>query len=108
MGTALYTRLSAVQGLTYKTTLLGGRWDLGKAGIAVFGALWAVPAVGFVTGAVALAAGWSWWYQVIGVSTVLSLIFTILDWGQAFAGAILNLAVLAALVLFALVRGLTS
>jgi hypothetical protein len=48
MGTAVYMKLGTVEGLKYKTTLLGGRWDLGAGGIWVFGALWAVAAVGFV------------------------------------------------------------
>lgn len=32
MGTVTYMKLGTVQGLTYKTTLLGGRWDLGEKG----------------------------------------------------------------------------
>ena len=43
MGTAVYIRLAEVKGLTYKTTLLSGHWELGEGGIRVFGALW-VPA----------------------------------------------------------------
>ncbi len=39
MGTAVYMKLTRIQGLNYKTTLLGGRWDLGEGGIKVFGAL---------------------------------------------------------------------
>ena len=42
MGTTVYMRLGQVQGLEYKTTVLGGRWDLGDGGIVVFGALWLV------------------------------------------------------------------
>lgn len=47
MGTTVYMRLGDIIGFTYKTTLLGGRWDVGSAGISVFGLLWAVAAVGF-------------------------------------------------------------
>jgi hypothetical protein len=108
MGAALYMKLANVQGLTYKTTLLGGRWDLGEAGIAVFGALWVIPAIGFLAGAAAFAAGWSWWYPVVATTTAFSLILTTLDWSQAFAGAIVDLAILAALVLSSLVYGLSA
>jgi hypothetical protein len=32
MGTAVYMRLTTIEGFSYKTTLLGGRWDLGTSG----------------------------------------------------------------------------
>jgi hypothetical protein len=35
MGTAVYMRLADVQGLSYKTTLLGGRLDLGENGMRI-------------------------------------------------------------------------
>jgi len=60
MGTAVYIRLAEVKGLTYKTTLLSGHWELGEGGIRVFGALWVLPAIGFVAAALALATGWGW------------------------------------------------
>lgn len=36
-GTAAYMRLADVKGLSYKTTLLSGRWDLGERGILDIG-----------------------------------------------------------------------
>lgn len=60
MGTAVYMRLSEVKGLRCKTTLLSGHWDLGENGIRIFGALWVLPAIGFVVTAFALLAGLEW------------------------------------------------
>ncbi len=40
MGTAVYMRLPTLEGFAYKTTLLGGRWDLGTSGTWGFGLLW--------------------------------------------------------------------
>ncbi|MBZ5498995.1 MAG: ABC transporter permease [Acidobacteriia bacterium] len=99
MGTAVYTKMATIEGLKYKTTLLGGRWDLGESGIRVFGALWAVAAVGFVVAAVALMAGWGWWQLMLVGVGVFSLVLTVLDWSNAFAGAIINIAILAAVLL---------
>ena len=65
MGTAVYARHAQIKGLTYKTTLLNGRWDLGEEGIRVFGALWVLPAIGFVAAALALLAGLEWWKPVL-------------------------------------------
>jgi len=65
MGTAAYLKLANVTGIPYKTALLNGRWDVGDTGIRVFGVLWAVAAVGFLVGAVALFARLPWWRSVL-------------------------------------------
>jgi hypothetical protein len=99
MGTAVYMKLGTVQGLKYKTTLLGGRCDLGESGIRAFGALWAVAAIGFVVAAVALVAGWAWWQPALVGVALFSLVLTALDWSNAYAGMIINIAILAVLAL---------
>ena len=98
MGTAVYARHAEIKGLSYKTTLLSGHWDLGQSGIAVFGWLWLLPAVGFVAGAVALLAGWAWWNPVLVGITLVSLTLTVLDWSSAFRGAVIDVAILALIV----------
>ncbi len=99
MGTAAYMKLAEIQQLPYKTTVLGGRWDLGSSGTAVFGMLWAVAAIGFVLTAVALFGNWDWWRSVLIGVTLFSLVLTSLDWGVAYAGVIVNLAILLMLFL---------
>jgi hypothetical protein len=96
MGTVVYTRLGHVEGLAYKTTLLGGWWDVGDAGISLFGVLWALPAVGFVAAAIALLVGWPWWPSVLLASSSISLALATLDWGNAYIGGIVDVAILAA------------
>lgn len=95
MGTVTYMKIGTVQGLTYKTTLLGGSWDLGESGIAVYGALWAAAAIGFIISAIALLAGWGWYRPVLMGVAIFSLALTALDWKVASAGAILNIVILA-------------
>jgi hypothetical protein len=46
LGFAAYTGIALVPGLPYKTTLFGGAIDVGTNGIAVFGLLWGIVAVG--------------------------------------------------------------
>ena len=94
MGTAVYVRHIQIKGLSYKTTLLSGRWDLGDAGIRVFGTRWIFPAIGFVAIALALLAGWEWWKPIILGVTLFSLALTALDWSNAFMGAIVDVAIL--------------
>ena len=95
MGPAVYMKLTEIQGFTYKTTLLDGRWDLGENGMRIFGALWIVPDLGFIVCAAALLAGWEWWRPVIVAVTLFSLVLTALDWSVAYAGAVLNILILA-------------
>jgi hypothetical protein len=95
IGTAVYGVRRPVRGLAYKTTLLGGRWDLGQKGIRVYGALWVLPTLGFLAVAAALLAGWPGWKPLLVAVTLLSLPLTVLDWGNAFAGAVVDLVILA-------------
>jgi hypothetical protein len=106
MGTAVYMRLGEVKGLSYKTTLVGGCWDLGERGMSVFGALWVLPAIGFLAAALALLGGWNWWLPVLVVATLLSLALTGLDWSNAFRGAFIDVAILVILRLELQIAGL--
>ncbi len=99
MGTVTYMKLGTVQGMAYKTTLLSGRWDLGENGIPIYGALWAVAAIGFILAAIAMLFGWSWWRPALAAVAAFSLALTALDWKAASVGAILNIAILAWLAL---------
>jgi len=96
IGTTVYLRLAEIEGFAYKTTLLGGRWDLGAAGIGVFGALWAVATVGFIAAAIGMLTNSSWWQPALIAVTIFSLILTALDSSLAFAGIGLNIAILIA------------
>ena len=97
MGTAAYLKLTDVQGLPYKTTVLAGRWDLGEVGIAIFGVLWAVVAIGFGIATVAFLLDLMWWKPSLLWTTLLSLVLTLLDWEVAKTGVMINLVVLAVL-----------
>ena len=94
IGTAVYLRLADIQGFAYKTTVLGGRLDLGYGGVRAFGMLWLLAAMGFVLAALALMQGWDWWGTALLAVTLLSLGLTSLDWSVAFAGAIVNIVIL--------------
>ncbi len=94
MDATVYMRLGDVTGFAYKTTLLGGRWDVGAAGISLFGALWAVAAIGFIASSVGMLTGSSWWQPVLIAVSVFSLVLTGLDSSLAFAGIIVNLVIL--------------
>ena len=94
LGTTVYLRLGEVAGFPYKTTLLENSWDVGAFGIGIFGAMWAVAAVGFIVSAIAMLTSSRWWQPVLLGVTVFSLLLTGLDWSLAFAGVALNLVIL--------------
>ncbi len=103
MGAASYLKLATVEGLPYKTTVLGGRLNLGESGAGVFGLLWVLAALGFLLAAAAHLFGWAWWLPwwrpaLIAV-TLLSLALTVLDAGAAKAGIVVNLVILALILL---------
>lgn len=108
MGTAVYVGHAQIKGLTYKTTLLDGRWDLSEEGIRIFGALWVLPAIGFVAAALALVAGGEWWKAVLIGVALLSLVLTGLDWSNAFMGAIVDIAILVLALLAPRMAGWSS
>ena len=99
MGFFVYTKISDVQGLAYKTTLLGGRWDLGESGVRIFGFLWLVAAMGFAGAAVGLWTRQPWWMQaMLGVS-IFSLILTLMDYSVSYVGAVINGVIIIALII---------
>ena len=97
MGMTVYMRLGEIDGMEYKTTLLGGRRNLGSRGILVYGALWGIAAVGFTAAAAGWMVGWEPWRAVLVGVALVSLALTTLDWRNAFLGAGINVVILAAL-----------
>lgn len=97
MGTGVYLRLTTIEGLPYETTVLSGAVDLGTTGIAVFGVLWAVAAVGFVVGAGAMILGRGGWQRTLTALAVGSFVLSALAREVAVAGVVVNIAILVGL-----------
>jgi hypothetical protein len=94
MGLIAYWPLRAVSGLPYKTSLLSGRLEVGAGGMRLFSVLWLVAAIGFLLAAAALLFGRAWWAPLMLAACLLSLVICTLDWGIAYRGAIIDLALL--------------
>lgn len=107
LGPVAYFELATIEDLPYKTTLLGGTVDVGDAGIRLFGLLWAVAGAGFVCVAAGLVADWEYWQPSLLAVTVFSLILTVADYTVAYAGIVLNLAILGGLA-YTTMRGTGS
>jgi hypothetical protein len=94
IGMVVYWQLAVVNEIPYKTTLLGGRWEIGKTGTRIFGLLWLLGTIAFVIAAAGMALKTPWWQPVLLVTTLFSLVITILDWDAAKFGAITNIIIL--------------
>ncbi len=108
MGLVAYWPLGTVAELPYKTTVLGGQWDLGRTGMRLFGVLWLIAAVGFLLAAAGLLFHQGWWRPVMLATIGLSTLLIALDWAPAFRGTIANLLLLAVLALVTWLPGLSE
>jgi hypothetical protein len=99
MGFVAYWPLAEIAELPYKTTLLGERWQVGEMGMRLFSVLWLAAAIGLVGAAIGAVTGQSWWLPLMGVSVLLSLLVCVLDWSNAFRGALVDLVILVPLLL---------
>lgn len=70
---------------------------MGTSGIAIYGGLWALAAIGFVVAAVALIVGWGFGKPMLLGVTLFSLVLTALDYNVAYAGVVVNVVILAIL-----------
>ena len=90
-------RLADLKGLPYRTTILGGRVDLGDAGIRVVGLLWLAAAVAFLVAGMAAAWSASWWMRAGAGVAVGSLLLNMVELPEARIGVAVNVLILAAL-----------
>ena len=89
-----YWPLAEIEEIPYKTTLLNGRWDVGRVGIRLYGLLCLVATLGFVVAAIGLAAQTTWWPALMTGMAIYSLILTILDFKVAYGGPVVNILIL--------------
>lgn len=98
-GFAVAWRLTTTPELPYKTTLLGGRVDLGDAGIRVLGLLWLAAGLGFLAAAVATWRGSTTWPTLALVLALVSLVLCVAAWPDSRIGVVVNLAILVLLLM---------
>ncbi len=87
-------RLTTIEGMPYKTTLLAGGLNVGDTGIRVVGLLWLLLALGFVVAGIAVVSGQPWWRMLTLGVTLLSLVVTMLGLPDSPFGVLINLIIL--------------
>ena len=66
---------------------------IGDLGMTVLGVLWLAAMVGFVVGGIGVAAQTQWALPLVGGAAIVSLVPTMVWWGDAWAGALVSAAV---------------
>ena len=97
-GFAVAWRLTTTPEMPYRTTLLGGRVDLGDAGIRAMGLLWLAAGLGFIAAAVGTWRGSATWPTLALVVALVSLVLCVMAWPDSRIGAVVNVAILALLL----------
>jgi hypothetical protein len=82
----------------HRTTILGGRADLGEHGTRAIGSLWAVVAIAFAASAIGILSRATWTSPVLLCTTLASLALCAVTLPDAKIGLVLDILVLAALV----------
>jgi hypothetical protein len=96
--------ISAVEGFPYRTTALGGTLALGEAGVRIVGIAWLVCAAGFVLAGLGIWRQASWALPLTATLAVVSTGICVLGLPEAFAGIVVNAAILGAVAWVALAR----
>jgi hypothetical protein len=84
--------------MPYKTTLFGGRIDVGDSGIRAVGVVWLLTALAFFACAGALVLSLAWWLPATLATTVFSLLLCISGWPDSRYGVVANVLILAILL----------
>ena len=98
LGVVAYWQLATLEGLRYPSTLLGGWLAAPTPLVRVLGVLWLAGAIGFAAAAAGQVVGQAWWLPLLVGMALLSLILCALAWPDAWAGAVINVMLLAAVL----------
>ena len=86
-------------GLTYQTTVMSGKVDLGETGIRVLGVIWLLAAIAFLAVAGATLTQQPWWMPVAMTVALVSLSLSLFAWPQSRMGVTVNLLIISVLIL---------
>jgi hypothetical protein len=86
------------ESVPYRTTLFGGRVDVGDVGIRIAGVFWLLIALAFAVAGVVAWARVPWWTSYAITLLPISLAMCVAGWPEAKLGIVVNGALIAILV----------
>ena len=87
-------RISQMEEMPYKTTVLNGSLNLGHIGIRIYGLCWLVLALAFFILAVTIFFYQTWWQTASNYSASISLILCLIGWPDARIGVVINFLII--------------
>ena len=94
IGFVVNFQIAEMEDITYKTTVLAGKLDVGHVGTRALGIVWLLAAVAFVVSGATIFSSPPWWWSFTLAVTVASLIVTLLGWPDAKFGVLANIVIL--------------
>lgn len=91
-------RIAELAELPYKTTIVGGRLDVGDVGARLVGLLWLIAALMFIAAAAGVAMQAQWAARLTAFVVAVSLALCVAGWPDARLGVPVNLALVALLL----------
>jgi hypothetical protein len=88
-------RIAALEGFSYRTTVLGGAFDIGGDGARLIGLVWLGLTLGFLTAGYGVWRGKPWAVGLTGLLAIVSLIVCIVGFPETAAGAAIDVVILA-------------
>lgn len=92
-------KLAVLPELPYKTTIFGGRLDIGDTGVRAIGLLWLLAAVTFLLTAAATAVHAQWTPRLALFAAIGSLLLCVAGWPDSRIGLAVNVGLLLVLAL---------
>lgn len=78
----------------FKTTVLGGRLDVGSVGIRALGLLWLGCAIAFAATGLAAVLRAHWWHSAALLVAFVSLLLCVIELPAAKIGAVLDIVII--------------
>jgi uncharacterized membrane protein YoaK (UPF0700 family) len=91
-------RLATLPEVPYRSTILGGRLEVGDTGVKALGVLWLIAALAFAVAAAGLVMRASWWHPLTMAMAIVSLGLCVVGWPDSKIGVPVNVAIIILLV----------
>jgi hypothetical protein len=94
VGFIVFWRISEIEGMTYKTTILNGKVNVTDTGIRIVGTIWLLLSLVYIFNGIAVIINLPYWESLAIYISVASLVYCIIGWPDSKIGVIVNILIL--------------
>jgi hypothetical protein len=92
-------KITKLEEMPYKTTVLNGSLNIGDLGIRIVGVLWLLIAIAFFLSIYLMFSQNPFWFFFTVIVTLISIVLCILGWPDSKIGVFANLFILLLLII---------